>query len=221
MTRKQLAVVVVTAMCVGGIATIAHADPVVVDVALDTSALMASPAGPFALNFQLIDGGGEATSTATLYDFRFGSGGAVGDATTIGGASGDLFSIITLTDFGGSFFNQFTQGFNAGPLLRFSILLNGGTEPGGIPDQLSMAILDGTGFGTPTEFFDAFFTIDMDSEHPVISTFASDPSSGLGIGSPNVNVVPEPSTIMLACAGVLVGLFRKSRIKNQESKIHR
>src|SRR5688572_23187323 len=69
-------------------------------VSMDTSALVGHPAGSFFLDFQLNDGEGwgNGNNTAVLSNFTFGSGGATGSATTFGGASGDLWSAVTLTD---------------------------------------------------------------------------------------------------------------------------
>jgi hypothetical protein len=213
MTRNKLSAVVLAGMCVMGAAATAAAAPVFYDVTLDTTALVGAIDGPFSLNFQLNDGGGEATNSATLSDFQFGAGGGgVGSPTLIGGATGDLSSTVTLTDADGSFFNSFTQEFDPGTVLRFSILLTTELEPGGIPDQLSMGIL-AAGVGLPTEFFDAFFTIDVSSIDPAIQSFASDPSSGLTIGAPAVTPVPEPASLMLFGSGLVLAGFGRRRIR--------
>jgi hypothetical protein len=211
MMRKKLAVVVLAALSVAGHAAVSQAAPILYDVTIDTTALIGAPGGPFSLNFQLIDGGGEVTNNATLGDFQFAGGGAVGSPTLAGGALGDLSSAVTLTDEGGSFFNSFTQDFDPGTLLRFTILLTMEIEPGGIPDQFSMGILRG-GIGIPTEFFDAFMIIDINSSDPAIQSFGSDPISGLAIGAPSVTPVPEPASLTLVGTGLLLA-FRRRRQK--------
>ena len=162
---------VIVGLWLGLSASLCHA--VSFTISVDTTPLVGNPAGPFALNLQLTDGGGTANNTATLSDFNFG-GGSAGISTCnatncAGGASVTSPPlVVTLTDdplFGGSFLNQvilpFTPG-NTGPL---SFLLNLTTNVengvGTSPDAFSLGVLDSSGLGIPTSFLDAFVQIDI------------------------------------------------------------
>src|SRR5262245_42327838 len=106
------------------------------DVILDTSALQTAATGPYALDFQFIDGSGtgDANNTVGLSDFLFGSAGsASGSPTLTGGARGGLSSGFALTDSG--FFNEALQGFTPGDQLRFTLSLSTQVDADGIPDE--------------------------------------------------------------------------------------
>src|SRR4051794_1059710 len=62
------------------------------DISLNTASLIGHIAGPFSLDFQLIDGAGtgDANNTAQLTDFSFNTGSAAGLPVLLGGASGSL-----------------------------------------------------------------------------------------------------------------------------------
>jgi hypothetical protein len=191
-------------------------------VAIDTTdlATQSAPPAPFSLDLQLIDGGGTATNAATLSHFDFGGGSTTAadctSATCVDGASvtGPPL-VIALTDdpsLGGGFLNEvvlpFTPG-SSGP-LSFQLDLTTNLEMGvGVsPDAFTVAILDSSGFGIPTDFFDVFVQIDITSPL-TIATFASDASQSPGIDIPAPLVrsaaAPEPGTLFLfaiALAGI-------------------
>jgi hypothetical protein len=181
-------------------------------VQMDTSALVGHPAGPFSLDFQLIDGDGVANNTVTLTNFVFGSGSPSGTATLTGAASGDLSSLVTLTDTG--FLNEFTQGFTPGNTLSFDIAATNNFA-GGTPDAFSFAILDNTASELPTvSSSGAFIQMDFAGGVPTVQTFASDPSTApaggggaLSIAAPTVTQIgaaaPEPATAGLLACGTL------------------
>lgn len=145
-------------------------------VFVDTSALVGNLAGPFSLDFQLNDGSGlgDSNNTASLSNFQFGSGSAVGSATTSGGASGDLTSGITITDSDWTL-NEFYQSFVAGTWLSFNLSLSTNIDLDGTPDLFSFAILDGNLMNLATQSFgsDNFLEINVDSLTPSVATFAS------------------------------------------------
>jgi hypothetical protein len=190
-------------------------------VQMNTSALIGHPAGPFSLDFQLIDGDGVANNTVTLTNFAFGSGSPSGAPTLTGGASGDLSSQVSLTDTG--VLNEFTQGFTPGNTLSFDLSATGHFA-GGTPDAFSFAILDKSSSELPTlSSSGAFVQMDFGGGAPTVQTFASDPNTApagggnpVSIAAPTVQLAsaaPEPSTIgLLACAALpLVGSLRTAR----------
>src|ERR1039457_3323603 len=67
-------------------------------VTIDTHSLVANPAGPFSLDFQLNDGSGfgDSNNWATISNIQFGGGSAFGSAATTGNATGSLTSTVTL-----------------------------------------------------------------------------------------------------------------------------
>jgi len=152
--------------------------PAFVTVHLDTSALVEHPAGPFALDFQLNGGSGEddANNTVTLFAFAFGGGrSSTAAPVVVGGASGHLGSAVTISD--RVFLNTLTQGFVAGSELSFVLLRTASVDPGGTPDQFSVAILDRTGAEVPTQSgSEALIVLDLNSPNPAVQAFASDPT---------------------------------------------
>ena len=71
--------------CVFAATASCWADAIDMNVSLGTSALIGHPAGPFSLDFQLLDGAGtnDGNNTATLSQFVFG-GGAPSGAQRLG-----------------------------------------------------------------------------------------------------------------------------------------
>jgi len=198
-------------------------------ISLNTAPLAGHPAGPFSLNFQLNDGSGTggANNTAVLSGFLFGlGGGPAGSPILAGGATGSLGTSVTLRD--SSFVNSFTQPFVPGNRLSFLAMITNNTDVGPNPDEFSFAILDRTGTELPTtsRFFDAFFTINNTSPNQTIGAFSSDPTrlpqAGGGpirTGAAQVQAIPEPGTIRLLSAGLLLlatwarrysGLYQRS-----------
>ena len=180
-------------------------------VTLDTRPLaaLATPPGPFALEFQFNDGGGGVSNTVTLSNFNFGPGGAAsGSAITTDGVSGSLSNTVTLTD--SAFFNEFIQGFTPSSTAPLSFVLDLTTQLEPItPDTFSLAIFDSSGTGIQTSFFDVFLQIDI-TESPSIKTFASDPNTPppgcptcapIVIAAPVVPV-PVPAPIVLFLSGL-------------------
>ena len=201
----------------------------VYDVSLDTSPLIGSAAGPFSIDFQMIDGSGlsDGNNTVGVSSLDFGAGGsASGTPTLIGGATGDLFSAVSMTD--SSFFNEFTQGFTPGSVLNFEISFSANVDSGA-PDTFSFAIEDSTGTPLPTQAIsslgtDTFLFFQIDSANPTVQTFAADttraPAAGgdpIHIATPSASPVgssssPEPSSGELLCIGIgLAFLFRAAR----------
>jgi PEP-CTERM motif len=191
-------------------------------VTLDTTALVSVPGsstGPFSLYFQLTDGSGlgNGNNVVTLSDFTFGGGTVASDATSFGGASGDLASTVALTD--SAFFSSFSQGFTPGTTLSFLLQTSTEVEPGGTPDALAFSILDWTGFPIATvdpTFADTLFTLNIDSANPSFLRYGTDATrTAIVMSAPDISgvvtPVPEPGTLTLFALGAALVAVRGRR----------
>jgi hypothetical protein len=194
------------------------------DVTVNTSALIGNPAGPFSLDFQLINGGQpfltgqfDDPNQATISNFNFFGGSPLGTPTLIGFASGSLSTQVVLTDPGtqnvASFVNEFSQPFAPGPLLTFHVNLTTNFfeqigqffdpnsqffgQPPLPPDQFSFGILDASGFEIPTTDptgANRLIRVDINSNNPTIQVF-----QGIFPEVPvSVRGVPLPAAAQLA-----------------------
>ena len=209
MKRAHLGVVVsvVLALIMAADQRPAHASIIAGSVSLDTSAL----SGPFELAFIFTDGSGtgDANNTVTLGNFLFGAGGSAGtvDASlSFGGESGDLTSGVSLID---SFFlNIFASSFTPGSLLSFDFGLTTNVDAGGTPDQFSLVLLQADGSVVNTEDpsgANSLLTVNLDSAHPVISTFASDLTPAAIVTESTA--APEPPSLLLLAMGLGAALW--------------
>jgi hypothetical protein len=223
---RQIGFVVIL-LCLCGTFSVIQAD-LIYNVSMNTTPLIGHPAGPFSLEFQLNDGNGtgDANNTATLSNFLFSGGAALGSPTLIGGVTGNLASGVTMTD--SSFFNQFIQNFNPGATLSFQLGLTTNPDSGGVPDEFSFAILDRSGFEIPTVApANALLIIDINSP-TTISTFRTDTSQSPSAGGPPIDIaaprvtplvsnVPEPKSLLLLATGLLgVALTVRSSERNRK-----
>jgi hypothetical protein len=147
-------------------------------VSLDTRALATQPAppAPFSLDLQLIDGGGRASNIVVISNIDFGPGGRARGAPTItGGGSGDLSGVVVLSDT--AFLNEFVQPFtpSASQPLTFTVEISEYVETP-TPDSFSIGILDASGNGLSTQYFDAFMQLDITAT-PTPVTYAADPNT--------------------------------------------
>ena len=222
---RALRHVLVPALCWSW--TVTECDAASFTVTIDTTTLASqtSPPGPFALEFQFNDGGGEVTNTLTLSQFDFGGGSATGtptyhctagDGAVCTGIGGNLFTTVTLSDSNDAF-NEFIQGFTPGSTgpLRFLVDLGTPQIESSTPDAFSLAVFDSSGTGILTTFFDVFVQFDLTS--PLgINTYASDSNqpppgcptcAGINIGAPVVQFttpVPGPNSLVLMCSGLML-----------------
>jgi hypothetical protein len=219
----------------------ARAD-LLLDVTLNTTPLTtagAASAAPFALAFQLVAGSQSNNDTATISDFKFGTGGSAGSgcpATAspciFGGASGDISSSVGLNTSGA--FNALVETFTPGSSLSFLLDLTTNVDTGGTPDAFAFSILDSSGSSIPTldpTTADTLLTINIDSARPTILTYATDPSRNtLGGAGPSITMnaptavpptspVPEPGALSLL--GICVLCARAFRRRGRASLISR
>jgi hypothetical protein len=206
-------------LCLAPIA--AHAG--IIDVTVDTSALVGHPAGPFYLEFSLNDGSGsgDGNNTVIVDNFDFGGGSASGSSALLGGASGDLSSGVTLSD---SFsFADLVQAFTPGSTLTFRVTTTNNVDPG-TPDSFFFFILDSSQAWVPTlapSFGNYFLTFNIDGDPPTLASYASDNSISPSAGGPPINIaapqasfgaaaVPEPGMALPLAAGFgMIAFFRK------------
>ncbi len=195
-----------------------HAQTLNFNVDLNTAGLSADTFAPFDLDFQLNYGNSALlTSTAVLSNFSFTSGTALGTATTIGSASGNLAGAVTLTASSSSLNNEFFQQFSPGTTdIKFNALI---TELGpnvGAPTQFTVGILDNS-LGFPAQIFTTapdtanLLTLNLADSNTLasINTFAGVSSADGSISLSNVSgasSVPEPATTatLVGGAGLLV-----------------
>jgi hypothetical protein len=174
---------------------IAAAD-VTYNVALDTSALVGHPAGPFSIGFQLTDGSGtgDGNNTVKISNVQFGGGGAAAGAPAlVGGAAGSLAAGVTLRDT--VFLNSFAQSFMPGNLLTFQLSLTSSIDNGAIPDQFSFSLLDHNGVEIPTAGkvnFDVLFTATFNASTPNLQQFGGDTTRSPQAGGNPIGIpVPQ------------------------------
>jgi PEP-CTERM motif len=178
-------------------------------VTVDTSSLGSNTSAPFSLDFQLNDGGVLGNNSATVSNFTYAGGSATGSATTLGGATGDISSIVTFNN--SSFSQELYQAFTPGTTLDFDVTLT--TDSDGVtPDAFAFAILDSGLLNIPTTGLgDSLLFVNLNSATPNLQFF-----SGTGAYA-TVTAVPEPTSTValfgLGCVGLLAGKRKKALSK--------
>jgi hypothetical protein len=120
-------------------------------VTIDLSQLADHPAGPFSLEFTLVDGAGigNSDSSITVSNFNFGAGGVPGgEPDTSGGVGGDLSSQVLMFDFEPD--NGFTEAFTPAGTVTFDLVASLSLETNGVSDVFSFAIVDADGERIPS-----------------------------------------------------------------------
>lgn len=187
-------------------------------VSFDTSSLVAHPAGPFYFYAVLLDGDGfgDGNNTATLTNFDFGGGSALGSPTLVAGASGSLSTGVTITTT--SFLSIFSQQFAPGLHLNLTLALTSNDDLGGTPDGLAFFIVDSFGVPIPTlapSGGDYLVAVPLSSAPVIFESWGSDPSRALTIGDPGampaaaivpVNAVPEPPAWTFLSLGLVASV---------------
>ncbi|HTR41810.1 MAG TPA: NF038129 family PEP-CTERM protein [Pseudomonadales bacterium] len=180
-------------------------------VSVDTAPLIGHVNSPFYLDFQLNWGSGPGNN-ASVSNFSFGGGSAVGTPNINGLASGDLFSSVALQDNSSSQFNELFQGFTPGTTLTFDVSLSE-NQTGQTPDGFAFAILDNSTGQIPTsDPADGLSLVFVNIRGPVsglgnVNTYVgvNDPIYGDYTGvtaSVGPVPVPEPSTVTLGVCGL-------------------
>lgn len=190
-------------------------------VDINTAPLVGSSSAPFYLDFQFATGSGTVgNNTISLSNFTFTGGSALGLATIVDNAAGDLFSAVTIHDSAvpSELFQQFASttthiGFDVSSTLN--------VDAGLTPDKFSVAILDSS-LGSPAQIYTTSpdtlalltQTIDSASVLDVTGYHGVGPADGSASGSfaaVEAVPVPEPATMSVGLALGVVGLARRSR----------
>jgi hypothetical protein len=184
---------VMLAMCaMMALGQAAAAAPRTYNVTFNTAPLVGHTAGPFSLVFVTTDGGGvgDANNIVAVTDVDFHGGAPAGSPLLWGGASGSLETSVNLTD--NNLVNLFAESFSPGSMLTFSVSLTAQDDDGGVPDHLSMYILDHSGNRLPTlaPYADVFIGLDLGSAAPPPDAFGSDPSRSIIAGGPIAIAAP-------------------------------
>jgi hypothetical protein len=182
----------------------ARANPLTLN--LDTSLLTG---GNYYIDFQLNDGNGvgDGNNTAVISSFDFGGGAATGTATHFGGASGDLFTAVSLID--NDPFTEFFQEFQAGSYLNFTVLLSNNPN-GAIPDFFGFALLDENLMNLATYSLgsDQLLTVEINGGALAYQTYGS---VG-GIPAPTVGAsVPDGGRTLVLLATALAAIVAARR----------
>ena len=183
-------------------------------ITIGTASLALAPnvtSGPYSLDFQLNSGDTLSNNTATLSNFTFGGGSAFGAANSVGGASGDLGSFVSLTDTGA--FNEFYQTFNAGSSIQFDLFLSQNVDGGPTPDVFTISLLNSSLSNITTNSTDGADTLlHLDINSSTAGSTYGDMNFTAGTGSYSaVAAVPEPSAALLGVATCVVGVLRRRR----------
>jgi hypothetical protein len=207
-----------------------HAQTLTFDVDITTASLSADSANaPFYLDLDMMYGNSSlASNTATLSNFTFTGGSAVGSAVTSGGASGSLAGTVTLgvssTQTAAELFQAFSPGTTN---ISFVATI---TEKGpdvGSPSEFTASVMDSS-LGFPAQLFttapdtESLVTLNLNSANTIanVNTYTSISSADGNTPVTGVTAlvaVPEPSTsaAILGCAAMMIALYFRHSAKRQ------
>lgn len=216
--HKYFLAIVDAACLLGGSAT-THA--AAYHITVDTSSLASSSLvglAPFSLDFQFNNGVQLSNNTATVSNFDFGGGSAVGSATQFGGAAGDIGASLTFDN--SSAFQELFQAFTPGNSLSFDISLSQNVD-GITPDAFAFAILDNALANIPTDSAfgdDTLLHADITTTDP-LSVAQLNLSSGADeFSSVTLVAIPEPNfafgalLLVAFCGYEMLGRRRQRRV---------
>jgi hypothetical protein len=208
----------------------AHAQTLTFDVDITTASLSADSANaPFYLDLGMTYGNSSlASNTATLSNFTFTGGSAVGSAVTSGGASGSLAGTATLAVSSTQSAAELYQAFSPGTTnISFVATI---TERGpdiGSPSEFTASILDSS-LGFPAQLFttapdtESLVTLNLNSANTIanVNTYTSVSSADGNTPVTGVTAfvaIPEPSTTaaILGCAAMMVALYLRYSARRQ------
>lgn len=196
----------------------------VLNISVTTGSLIAHPAAPFYIQFQLTDGSGtnDGNNVAVVDDINFGAGGSAGLLfdPAVGDVTGDLSSSVTLKDT--QFLSMFTQSFNPGNTLSFRLTFTNNVDAGGTPDGFTFYILDSSLSPLPTlEPFlqDFIFSVDIDGSPASQQFYGGDTSRSPAAGGDAIDFAvrssvvsnPEPATLWMVGGVLIAAGFRARR----------
>lgn len=188
---------------------LAHADTFQVSV---NTTLLAGTTGSLAFDF--IDGGPPSNSVTI---FAFSSNGVLGSPTLTGDAAGSLPGTVTLGD--SSFFNEYLTDFKFGATLSFSLSMTDVSPgSGSLPDEFSFYLLDSSAANSVVTTTDptganALFAAGSDGSLSVYSSARETTTV-----TPSVSSIPEPSSLALVAAALL--LLTGAKIARRPLRAH-
>jgi hypothetical protein len=170
--------------------------------------------GDFVIDF--FGGSPLENNLVTVTDFATDS--VLSAATMSGSVTGSLVpGPLTLSDV--DFFNEWSQAVTFGTSISFDLSISTNSTPGGIPDSLSVFLLNASRnpFATsdPTGA-DSLFTIEINSQSPGASVFSS---SFETTTVSQIQAVPEPFGGFLAGFTLLAVLLgRRCALRDQNNR---
>ncbi len=183
----------------------------IVNVIMDTSPLSGAASS---VVFDFLDGDAAPNNSVTLSNFSFGGGSpsgipdftcTSGTGVSCGGITGDLSSVVTMSD-NFDFFNEFVAEFIPGNELSFTMAFSENFA-GGTPDSFLFSLLDSNGDVIPTTSNPSGTNTFLSLEIASSSIIEVSDSPDSGISAPTFSPVPEPDITALLIIGMMGSIF--------------